>query len=529
MEALKTLRALRVANYYRVSTTLQAKEDRFSLAAQKTELKAYVKKQEWRLVNEFVDIETGGKLDKKGLNGLLDLVESGEIDIVLCMDQDRLSRLDTVSWEYLKSVLRDNDVKIAEPNGILTDLSNEDDVFFSDIKNLFAQREKRKTVNRMMYGKRQRLREGKGWGVCPFEYYYEKGFYYIKDGWSWTISAIDDMYLNKNYGYTKIAKELTKISKTPSGKDWNEHLIYTRLNSKCFHGVQEMTFANGETIAAKVYEPMRTEETYNKIQVVRGKRREQFSISTRVSTENIGLLKYVPLTCGYCGRVLFTHQNASKAKPKYITRHGRAKSIKTEQTCDIHINAKRYEYNLTLALKEILTGEELSKKYIHFESNEEELHELKSKVKKEKQVLNRLSAAKDKLLDLYLNTDDLDKEVYLEKEKDLTTKIELSSSQIKKHETKIEIINKKEWNYEALYQYILVAERIGVNLTRHEQANIMKKLFTKGVLTEDKLVLTTEIYNGVPIDITIPVVDNTRTVNKWMRRDKRNNEVIYVG
>jgi|SRR5690625_550333 len=187
---------MKVANYYRVSTKIQAKEDRFSLAAQKTELNAYVKRQGWHLVNEFVDVETGGKLDKKGLNGLLDLAESGMINVVLCMDQDRLSRLDTVSWEYLKSVLRENSVKIAEPNGTLTDLTNEDDEFMSDLKNLFAQREKRKTVNRMMYGKRQRLREGKGWGAYPFEYYYDNGLFYIKDGWSWTIPMIDDLYLN---------------------------------------------------------------------------------------------------------------------------------------------------------------------------------------------------------------------------------------------------------------------------------------------------------------------------------------------
>src|SRR5699024_7097003 len=139
---------MRVANYYRVSTKLQ--QDKFSLAAQETELRSYVEKQGWSLIKEFVDVETGGVLDKKGLSVLLDIIESGIVDVVLCMDQDRLSGLDTVYWEYLKSVLRENDVKIAEPNGTLTDLSNEDDEFMSDLKNLLAQREKRKIVKRMM-------------------------------------------------------------------------------------------------------------------------------------------------------------------------------------------------------------------------------------------------------------------------------------------------------------------------------------------------------------------------------------------
>src|SRR5690625_247571 len=157
---------MRVANYYRVSTKLQ--QDKFSLAAQKTELHSYVNKQNWSFVDEFIDVETGGQLEKAGLNALLDIVENGRVDVVLCMDQDRLSRLDTISWEYLKSVLRDNNVKIAEPTGNITDLSNEDDEFMSDLRNLMAQREKKSVVRRMMYGKRQRLREGKGWGVSPF-------------------------------------------------------------------------------------------------------------------------------------------------------------------------------------------------------------------------------------------------------------------------------------------------------------------------------------------------------------------------
>src|SRR5690625_1925771 len=516
---------MRVANYYRVSTKLQ--QDRFSLAAQEYELRAFNKRMGWKLVAEFVDVESGGKLDKAGLKQLLDLVEQVTLDCVAVMDQDRLSRLDTVSWEYLKSVLRENSVKIAEPNGTVTDLGNEDDEFMSDLKNLLAQREKKKVVKRMMYGKRQRLREGKGWGVCPFEYYYENDTYHVKDGWAWTIPLIDDLYLNKRYGYTKIANELNSISKTPTGNSWNEHLIHTRLASKCFHGFQEMEFANGETISAGVYEPLRTEETYNKIQEVRKERREQFSVATRTSTKNIGLLKYVPLTCGHCGRVLFVNQTGSKSSPVYGTMHGRAKSIKSGLTCDLYINAKRYEYNLVVALKEILSGEELSRKYIDFKTSDKELQLLEFDLKKFRKELDKYSISKDKLLDLYLSSDDMNKEVYQEKEIELSKKINVTSDLVSKTERKIAAINKDEWNYESLTEYMKIADDVGVKLNRHEQAGLLANLFTKGVLTEDVLVLTTEMYNGIPVEIKIPVEDCTRRVNKWIRRDERNGDVVY--
>lgn len=128
---MKSAKVIRVAIYIRVSTKLQ--EDRYSLSAQTVELTRYAIQQGWEIVEVFRDVDSGTKLDKDGLKSLLDCVENGQVDIVLCIEQDRLSRLDTVKWEYLKGVLRENNVKIAEP-GRISDLSNADDEFFSDLK-----------------------------------------------------------------------------------------------------------------------------------------------------------------------------------------------------------------------------------------------------------------------------------------------------------------------------------------------------------------------------------------------------------
>lgn len=516
---------MKVALYYRVSTKLQ--EDRFSLSAQKAELTAYAKNQKWEILNEFVDVETGGKLDKVGLNGLLDLVESGLIDAVLCMDQDRLSRLDTVSWEYLKTVLRDNEVKIAEPNGTITDLKNEDDEFMSDLRNLIARREKRQVVKRMMYGKRQRLREGKGWGVCPFEYEYDKnkGFYYVKNGWGWTIPFIDDLYLNRNVGMFTIANELNKISKTPTGRAWNEHLVWTRLTSKCFHGYQEMTFTNGETISSPVYEPLRTEETYNRLQEVRKKRAVESNIASRKSNINISLLKHVPLTCSDCGRVLFTQQRGPSNAPTYVTQHGRKDTVSGHR-CGIYVNALRYEYNLVKALRDILTSEKLSSKYINFQYDDSEKKQLEVDFKNQQKSLNELTAAKDRLLDLYLGGG-IEKNAYLKKDEEMQRKINVVKSLFTKTDRKLTVIRNNEWNYETLKQYLHFSKDFGMRMTRHEQAEMFAKFFTSGKLSDTELVLTTEIFNSIPIDITVPVVPSTNTVRKWMRANKRQGNEFY--
>lgn len=495
---------MRVANYYRVSTKLQ--EKKFSLTAQKEELNKYVKNQGWYLVDEFIDVDSGGKLSKGGLDNLLDLVESGGIDAVLVVEQDRLSRLDTIAWEYLKSTLRDNEVKIAEP-GILTDLSNEDDEFISDIKNLIAKRQKKGVVRAMMRGKRQRLREGKGWGQAPFEYRYNKNTakYEAKEDWKWVIPFIDDLYLNKQLGMRSIARKLNEVSLTPTGKKWNEHLIHTRLTTKAYHGIQEKEFEKSGIIATPgIFEPLRTEETYNRINEERKKRGEQFSVAGRKSTTNIHMLKRTYITCGLCGRKIYNQQRGTKDKPVYRLFHGRRSRFNGE-ICKINVNSKRFDEQLLTAIKEILTSEELARKYIQIDHDEESINELKKEIKTLEKSINNLKLSQDKLLDLYLSGNRMTKEKYISKENEIKSKLEIEMDQLDKLKRKLHSIDTSSFTYENLYQYMEMASGIDKELTNLERAQLVGRLFPKGILYEDKIVLITEVFNNIPIEVNIPI------------------------
>lgn len=497
---------MRVANYYRVSTKLQ--EKKFSLAAQKEELRKYVKSQHWNLIDEFRDVDSGGKLSKDGLNALLDLVENGGIDVVLVVEQDRLSRLDTIAWEYLKSTLRENGVKIAEPGNII-DLDNEDDEFISDIKNLIAKRQKKGVVRAMMRGKRQRLREGKGWGQAPFEYRYNKqtAKYEAKEEWKWVIPFIDKLYLDEQLGMKLISTRLNEISKTPTGRMWNEHLVHTRLFSKAFHGIQEKDFNTGESISAPVFEPLRTEETYNKIQIERKKRAEQFSVSGRKNSDNIHMLKRTNLTCGKCGRKIQISAHGTKDSPLYYAKHGRKLRVKDGSICDININSIRFDSNIVKALKNILTSEDLAKEYINIEHNEDEILLLKNKIKSVEKDLTDLRSSTDRLLDLYLSGG-LKKDKYMEKEKELSSKLAVQEEELEKLKRKFEVIESSSFTYDNLYQYMGLARNIETELTNLEKAQLLGTLFPKGILYEDNLILITEVFNGIPIEVKIPISDD---------------------
>jgi site-specific DNA recombinase len=414
---------MRCAIYIRVSTKMQ--EDRYSLAAQDTELTAYAKNQGWAIIGVFKDVDSGGKLDKKGLNNLLDTVEDGRIDVVLCIDQDRLSRLDTIAWEYLKSTLRDNNVKIAEPGNIV-DLANEDDEFISDIKNLIAKREKKSIVRRMMRGKRQLMREGKGWGKPPFEYYYDKKDkeYKLEENWSWVIPFIDDLFLNKQYGMVTIANKLNEICKTPTSGLWNEHLIWTRLTTKAYHGVMEKTYANGETITIDdIYPALRTKDTWEKLQQERLRRGDQYKTTSR-QRDNLHILRRTHITCGECGRKISLQMHGTKKTPRYYLKHGRKFKLKDETICNISVNTVRVENNILKAIKDILTDKDLANNYMDLENDKGELTFVQKQLTKSDKAINTLQTKLDKLLDLFLDGN-MKKEALIKKQTELEN--ELSS------------------------------------------------------------------------------------------------------
>ena len=493
---------MRTAIYIRVSTKLQ--ENKYSLSAQKEELTKYANAQGWEIAGEFKDVDSGGKLDKAGLNALMDFVEDGKVDVVLCIDQDRLSRLDTISWEFLKSTLRDNGVKIAEP-GNITDLANEDEEFISDIKNLIAKREKRAIVRRMMRGKRQRTREGKGWGKPPMEYNYDKntGTYSINEKWAWLIPFIDDLYLNKNYSYKRIAKELNEICKTPNGNFWSSTSVQQKLSNKAYFGCMEKTFSNGETIVVdNVYPPLRTKEQHEQLEA---KRKNKFRKKPESDPQ---LLRHVHLTCGDCGRKLLVHMSGSKKyNVHFYIVHGQPLRDKDQSKCRMSINTMRVEKNLIQALKGVLTSEELAKKYIQLDYDQNDVAQLGQDSKKTNKLKNDVQTQIDKLLPLYLSGD-WSKEQLDQQKKLLDNQLKVHTDRLLQLQKKLELVKANLFNYDMVIQYLAVAERFDVLLEKTEQMDLVSNLFPKATVFEDHIMLHGNLPNNVPLELRIPVDPN---------------------
>ncbi|ALS24047.1 recombinase family protein [Paenibacillus naphthalenovorans] len=495
---------LRVFIYIRVSTKLQ--EYRFSLKAQIQELVQYAHSMGWIIVGIYRDVDSGGKLDKAGLTQMLDDVDDDKGDVVLCIDQDRLSRLDTVSWEYLKSQLRENSVKIAEP-GKITDLADEDDEFFSDLKNLFAKREKKKIVKRMMRGKRQRTREGKGWGKPPFEYLYDKntGKHTVNEAYSWVIPTIDDLYLKQGLSDEKIAEVLNGIKKPPSGKPWNSQHISKRLTSKAYHGVMEKSFSNGETIVTPgVYPPLRSKETWHRIQL---KRKEKYQRRNPIYP---ALTRNIAVTCGDCGRKLSLKQSGSiKYGIHFYYKHGREHKPDYSPDCGMSINSIRIDFNLIRAVKEILDNEETARRYIQFEYNPQDIEQLNAEIEGVNKQLNEVQQMYDNLLDLVLKGGGGFSGGLLEsKQAELESQRQVHTARKRQLENKKEAVMQQMFNYVAVSQYFEALLYLDEEMTPQEQMELIGRLFPSGVLYEDKLVLKAYLNGETPFPVVVPVAPN---------------------
>ncbi|MFZ3591852.1 hypothetical protein ACOI1C_22235 [Bacillus sp. DJP31] len=220
------------------------------------------------------------------------------------------------------------------------------------------------------------------------------------------------------------------------------------------------------------------------------------------NNENLHMLRRTNIKCGMCGRKIHVANQGGKKAARYYLKHGRKLRLKDRSVCDISINTIRFDDKILCAVKEILLSEELAKKYIKIDIDEEEITSLKSQLKKGQKVISQMEEKLDRLLDLYLNSK-YSKEQFAVKEKELEGQLE---NQLKIHNqqrAKLETLEKQEWNYEMLYQYFEVADSLEYELTPNERAQLLGELFPEAILYEDRIVLIAELHVGFPIEIEV--------------------------
>lgn len=511
MSVLTTI-ALRVAIYIRVSTKMQ--EDKYSLKAQTYELTKYAESMGWQIVDTFKDVDSGTKLKKDGLEAMLDVVEEGLVDVVLCIEQDRLSRLDTVKWEYLKGILRDNQVKIAEPGNIV-DLSNIDDEFVSDIKNLVAQRSRKDMLRKMGRGLRQRTREGKVWGPQPSEYHYDRitGVITINEERAWIIPFIDDLYLNKKLGPSAIASELNKRCKTINGVDWSDSQVTEKLKHKSYHGVFEVVFKNETISTPDVYPKIRSEETYNRIQTEIEKRYNWKPASPH-------FLRGIAIKCASCDKPLIINKTTV-----YGSKEGQEYPVETmlhsypvDAKCNTkpRVNVKRIHFQLQKAVKDIITDPVKAQQYIDTGFDEKELKLISEDIKRLEKQKQSIQEKTDRLLDLYLDGKWSKEKLDVNREK-LEQQLNITNDELLERERKHRLIQNNQINYDTILEFLTVADRFEDMLDEKEQQDLIGSLFPNATLDVEKDEMILHAY--LPQEVTVDIKIDIETIEEVKERE----------
>ena len=303
---------------------------------------------------------------------LLELVNTGEYDGVICMDIDRLSRGNSIDSGIILQTLQINDCKIVTPQKTY-DLNNEQDEQFADMKFMFSRFE-HKTINkRLKAGRESSVKEGKFVGSKP-PFGYEKVKLKGEKGYTLkvlpneaqVVRMIFDMYTEEGLGTGQIAHRLNELHIKPKFSDeWsgssvlqmirNEHYIGKTVSKR--YPIRKQ-FVDGKLVK-KAYrnknyelydgrqEPIITEEQFALAQQIRDNNYvAPAKNTTELSNPFAGILR-----CGICGSLLKRNTSAKNHKT-----HARFKCLK-EKTCGCKSNIlEEIEQAIVDAMKEWLEG-----------------------------------------------------------------------------------------------------------------------------------------------------------------------------
>ena len=304
---------------------------------------------------------------------LLDLVNTGEYDGVICMDIDRLSRGSSVDSGYIMQILQLNDCKIITPHKTY-DLLNETDEQFADMKFMFSRYELSTIRKRLITGRDTSVKEGRFMGShAPYGYKIvklkgEKGnTLEVIPEEAQIVRMIFDWYTQDGIGAGQIADKLTALHIKPRKvKEWstevvrkiliNEHYIGKLPWKKCVVGKK---FVDGQLTKKKyvnkeyeIYEgrqePIISKEQFELAKQIRHDNRTRpVKVNLEIANPFGGVLH-----CGICGTKM-TLSRPSKKNPNAKHRFKCGKSKKCG--CKSHFS-EEIEQAIVNEMKEWLSG-----------------------------------------------------------------------------------------------------------------------------------------------------------------------------
>ena len=206
-------------------------------------LDKFCKEKKLNVVEVLEEVVSGeSPASRPQMMRLLELVNTGMYNGMVCMDIERLSRGSSMESGYIMQVFQTNDCKIITP-GKTYDLQNESDEQFTDMKFMLSRHEFKTINKRLVRGRNQSAAEGKFMGsMAPYGYRAyklpgEKGnSLEIEPVEAEVVRKIYDMYGQQGMGYNAIAYRLNDLHIPARKGQWSQTSVVNILTNEVYLG-----------------------------------------------------------------------------------------------------------------------------------------------------------------------------------------------------------------------------------------------------------------------------------------------------
>jgi len=242
-----------VATYIRASTDDQTKSN------QRDSIEAWLTDHDlgWADVEQFADIGSGADDDREDFQQLLDRLEAGALEYVVCWEISRLSRRGATLQQFFDTA-EDTDTTVVITDGAVEKVTPDGQGrFVADVIGMVYQQERRQLIRRVQSGIDRARRQGKWLGQVP------AGFQ--RDGDGYLQPNFNPDHDDGEVGYLELRSALEQIDNGGSYRATADGLPVTRQTLSKIDNDEDRRqwYLDGhadDELVAEALEPVRTEE-----------------------------------------------------------------------------------------------------------------------------------------------------------------------------------------------------------------------------------------------------------------------------
>ena len=404
----------KVVGLFRVSTALQAGQDRASLATQRAAAERICEQYQLDMIHtiEYSDVSGASVLLAPEIQRLTMLMMSGQIHGVIAREFSRLMRPESFADFALLQVFADTRTVLYLPEGPI-DFSHKMGRFFGTVRAAMAGLERVEILERVWAAKEIKRKRGElaqGDVVLPYGVGYdqEKGFYYTPE--AFRVREVALQFLAGNQNYNALAKSL---GVTPRGMHlilrnpiWTGYRVIDKRRDPSASGKyvrndgrqadrRKIARPENEVIRVKVIaEPLLTETQFQALQDAMDlKQRKHW----RSDSDYVHRFTYNNfLTCSECGDDI---QTALARRDYYV-----CKGRRSEHKCHApYMGRERLERFLDQMLTQQLQSRSFLEACVKEVVQRADRPEMRSDPQKLSEELGKLRSQRGRVVDLYVD------------------------------------------------------------------------------------------------------------------------------